>query len=102
MFGRMAGKSIGQLIGEIHNPRVAVYQANGDRDIPAEETIERLKRDLAVSKAKAIKFKLGGRMSHPEHPPGRSEQLIPLVRKTFGDRMVISADANGSYAPAEA
>jgi L-alanine-DL-glutamate epimerase-like enolase superfamily enzyme len=102
MFGRIAGKSMGQLIGEIHNPRVAVYQANGERDISAEETIEHLKRDVAISKAKAIKFKLGGRMSHPEYPVGRSEKLIPLVRKTFGDQMVISADANGSYAPDEA
>ncbi len=102
MFGRIAGQPIGRLIGEIHNPQIAVYQANSDRDISAEETIERLKRELAVSRAKAIKFKLGGRMSHPESPPGRSEKLIPLVRKTFGDRMVISADANGSYAPAEA
>ena len=97
LFGRIASRSIGQLIGEVHNPQVAVYQANGDRGIPAEETIERLRRDLAVSKAKAIKFKVGGRMSDAELPPGRSERLIPLVRKTFGDEMVISADANGSY-----
>lgn len=102
MFGHMANKSIGQLIGEIHNTRIAVYQANGERDISAEETIEHLKRDLAISKAKAIKFKLGGRMSHPEYPPERSEKLIPLVRETFGDEMVIAADANGSYTPAQA
>jgi L-alanine-DL-glutamate epimerase-like enolase superfamily enzyme len=102
MFGKMSGKSIGQLIGEIHNTQVAVYQANGERDISAEETIEHLKRDVAISNAKAIKFKLGGRMSHPEYPVGRSEKLIPLVRKTFGDQMVISADANGSYTPLQA
>lgn len=102
MFGKMSGKSIGQLIGEIHNTHISVYQANGERDISAEETIEHLKRDVAISKAKAIKFKLGGRMSHPEFPAGRSEKLIPLVRETFGDQMVISADANGSYTPAQA
>ncbi len=103
MFGRMAGKSIGQLISDrIYNPQVAVYQANSERDISAEKTIEHLQRDVEISKAKAIKFKLGGRMSHPEYPVGRSEKLIPLVRKTFGDKMVISADANGSYTPAQA
>jgi L-alanine-DL-glutamate epimerase-like enolase superfamily enzyme len=102
LFGKMAQKSIGLLIGEIHNPQIAVYQANGERDISADETIEHLKRDVEISKAKAIKFKLGGRMSHPEFPVGRSEQMIPLVRKTFGDQMVISADANGSYTPAQA
>lgn len=102
MFGRMSGKSIGQLIGEIHNKEISVYQANSERDISAELTIEHLKEQVAISKAKAIKFKLGGRMSHPEFPKGRSEQLIPLVRKTFGDDMVISADANGSYTAAQA
>ena len=30
MLGRMKNRSIGQLIGEIHNPKIAVYQANGD------------------------------------------------------------------------
>src|ERR1700759_4933518 len=103
MFGKMANRSIGLLISDkIYNPAISVYQANGERDISAEETIEHLKRDVAISHAKAIKFKLGGRMSHPETPLGRSQKLIPLVRETFGDDMVISADANGSYTAAEA
>jgi L-alanine-DL-glutamate epimerase-like enolase superfamily enzyme len=103
MFGKMVNKPIGLLISDkIYNPKINVYQANGERYISAEETIEHLQRDVAISKAKAIKFKLGGRMSHPETPVGRSERLIPLVRKTFGDKMVISADANGSYTPEQA
>jgi L-alanine-DL-glutamate epimerase-like enolase superfamily enzyme len=103
MFGKMSNRSIGLLISDkIYNPSINVYQANGERYISAEETIEHIQRDVAISKAKAIKFKLGGRMSHPETPVGRSEKLIPLVRKTFGDKMVISADANGSYTADEA
>jgi len=103
MFGKMSKRPIGLLISDkIYNDRISVYQANGERDISAEETIEHLKRDVAISNAKAIKFKLGGRMSHAESPAGRSEKLIPLVRKTFGDQMIISADSNGSYTPAEA
>lgn len=102
MLGRMASKSIGQLIGEVRNLKIDVYQANSERDISAEETIDHLKKELDITQAKAIKFKLGGRMSHPEFPAGRSEKLIPLVRKTFGDKMVISADANGSYNVQEA
>jgi L-alanine-DL-glutamate epimerase-like enolase superfamily enzyme len=102
-FGKMANRSIGLLISDkIYNPAISVYQANGERDISAEETIEHLKRDVALSHAKAIKFKLGGRMSHPETPVGRSQKLIPLVRETFGPDMIISADANGSYTAAEA
>jgi L-alanine-DL-glutamate epimerase-like enolase superfamily enzyme len=103
MFGKMAKKSIGLLISDkIYNPKIAVYQANGERYITPEETIAHLKRDVAISKAKAIKFKLGGRMSHAETPPDRSTRLIPMVRETFGDEMVISADSNGSYGVDEA
>jgi len=103
MLGRISGKSFGELIGEIHNRNVAVYQAKGDRGITAEETIVRIKRELDESNAKAIKFKVGGRMSNNfEEPSGRTEKLIPLMRKTFGDEMVIYADSNGSYTPDEA
>src|SRR5579864_8892999 len=59
MFGKMANRSIGLLISDkIYNPAISVYQANGERDSSAEETIEHLKRDVAISNAKAIKFKL--------------------------------------------
>jgi len=103
LFGKMAKLPLGLLISDkIYNPRITVYQANGERYISPEETIAHLKRDVAISHAKAIKFKLGGRMSHVETPPDRSARLIPLVRKTFGDQMVISADSNGSYGVAEA
>ncbi len=103
MLGKMIEKSIGQLIGEIHNPKIAVYQANGERGITAELTIEHLIKEVGETKARALKFKAGGRMSNNfEEPKGRTEKLIPLVRKTFGDKMVIYADSNGSYTAAEA
>ena len=97
MLGRIIQKSMGELIGIIHNSKIAVYQANGDRGIAPEKTIENIKRQLEESKAKAIKFKLGGRMSSPDKPAGRTEKLIPLVRKTFGDKMTVYADSNGSF-----
>ncbi|MCX6236748.1 MAG: mandelate racemase/muconate lactonizing enzyme family protein [Bacteroidia bacterium] len=102
MLGRIANKSIGQLIGNIHNPVVSFYQANSERDISTEETLEHLHTQLAESKTKALKFKVGGRMSHPEFPPDRTEKLIPLVRKIFGDKMHLFADSNGSYSTEEA
>jgi len=102
MLGRMAGKSMGELIGEIHHPKIAVYQANNFRGRSAAESIEGIKRQIEETQAKALKFKVGGRMSDPEIPPGRSEKLIPLVRKTFGDSMTIYADSNGSYDVKEA
>jgi L-alanine-DL-glutamate epimerase-like enolase superfamily enzyme len=97
MLGHIADKSIGQLIGEIHNPKVAVYSANSDRNITVEETMERIAQQVEVSQAKAIKLKIGGRMNAPETPLGRTERLIPKVREIYGDDMVFYADANGSY-----
>ena len=103
LLGRMAGKSIGELIGEIHNPKVAVYRANNYRGKTALESIEGIKNDVEEAQAKALKVKIGGRMSKDaDYPPGRTEELIPLVRKTFGDEMVIYADSNGSYSTKEA
>lgn len=101
MLGRIANKSLGQLVGDIHNPKVAVYRANGERDVTAEAVMENLKKQVEESEARALKIKIGGRMSHVEYPAGRSEKLIPMVRKEFGDQMVCYADSNGSYDVAE-
>jgi L-alanine-DL-glutamate epimerase-like enolase superfamily enzyme len=98
MLGRIANKPLGLLVSDvIHNPKVSVYRANGERDVTAEAVMENLKRQVVESEAKALKIKIGGRMSHVEYPAGRSEKLIPMVRKEFGDKMVCYADSNGSY-----
>ena len=98
MLGRIASKPLGLLVSDvIHNPKVPVYRANGERDVTAEAVMENLKKQVVESEAKALKIKIGGRMSHVEYPAGRSEKLIPMVRKEFGDQMVCYADSNGSY-----
>ena len=103
MLGRIAGRPLGELIGTIHHPEIEVYQANNYRGMTAEESLEGIRRDVEESQAKALKIKVGGRMSkNADYPPGRSEALVPLVRKTFGDEMVIYADSNGSYDVPEA
>jgi L-alanine-DL-glutamate epimerase-like enolase superfamily enzyme len=103
MLGRIAKKPMGLLIGDkIYNPTVSVYRANGERDVTAEAVMVNLKKQVEESQAKALKIKIGGRMSHTEFPAGRSEKLIPMVRKEFGDKMVCMADSNGSYGVEEA
>jgi hypothetical protein len=49
--------------------------------------------DTTRRRANAITFKLGGRMGRPESPPGRSEKLIPLVRRTSYDEFKAFNDA---------
>ncbi len=107
MLGRIANKSIGQLIGEIHHRRVTVYQATEYREKPLEESLELIKRDVAKYNAHAVKIKVGGLMFMTKDmnavgPKGRTEKIIPLIRKTFGDKMALYADANGFYSVDEA
>jgi L-alanine-DL-glutamate epimerase-like enolase superfamily enzyme len=107
MMGKIAKKSMGQLIGEIHHPDVAVYQATEYREKPVEESMELIRRDVAEYNAKALKIKVGGLMFMTDDmnavgPAGRTEAMIPLVRKTFGDDMVLYADSNGFYGADEA
>lgn len=107
MMGRIAGKPIGQLIGEIHKPEVGVYQATEYREKPVAESMELITRDVNEYKAKALKIKVGGLMFGTEDmyavgPAGRTEEIVPLVRKTFGDQMVLYADSNGFYSVDEA
>jgi L-alanine-DL-glutamate epimerase-like enolase superfamily enzyme len=98
MLGRISGKSITELIGERHHEKIAIYQANNYRGITAEESVEHISRNVEESGAKALKIKIGGRMSNNEDSlPGRTEALIPLVRETFGTGMTLYADSNGSY-----
>jgi L-alanine-DL-glutamate epimerase-like enolase superfamily enzyme len=107
MLGRIANRSIGQLIGDIHHREVAVYQATEYREKSLEESMDLIQRDVAEFKASAVKIKVGGLMFmtsdiHAVGPKGRTERIIPLVRKTFGDRMALYADANGFYSVEEA
>ena len=102
MLGRIAQKSMGELIGDIHNTEIAIYQANNNRGKSAEESLESIKALQAETNAKAVKFKIGGRRSNPEVPAGRTERLIPMMRKAFDSDITIYADCNGSYGAPEA
>jgi len=108
MLGRIAKKPVGELIGEIHNPEVGVYVATEWRERPVEESIELIKKAVAeYPEARALKIKVGGLMfmttdMYAVGPPGRTERMIPLIRKTFGDDMALYADSNSFYSVPEA
>lgn len=102
MLGRMAQKPVGQLIGEIHNSEVGVYMATEWREKPVEESLDLIRGAVSEYDVHALKIKIGGLMfmttdMYAAGPPGRTEKIVPLVRKTFGDKMTIYADSNGFY-----
>jgi len=103
LLGKVAGKSLGDLLGGVKQREVAVYTASGVRGNTPEEEVAHLKTIVGESGAKALKFRLGGRMSrNADSLPGRTEALIPMVRDAFGKGMTLYADSNSSYDAKEA
>jgi L-alanine-DL-glutamate epimerase-like enolase superfamily enzyme len=103
LLGRIAGKSIGELVGTIVRREVPFYIASGRRDTTPAQEIDYLKKLIAETGAKAVKYRVGGRMNRNiDAMPGRTETLIPLTRKELGDKMAIHADSNSSYDPPQA
>lgn len=98
LLGKSAGKHISGLFGGRVRDKVPIYVASGNRDTTPEEEVKILEKRISETGARAIKFKVGGRMSrNRDSMPNRSESLIELSRKILGDDITIQADANGSY-----
>lgn len=98
LLGRVAGKPMSDLLGGRRRDEIDFYVASGRRDTTPEEEAEYLVSLVEETGAKAVKFRLGGRMSrNRDAAPGRSEALIPLARKVLGDGIDLHGDANSSY-----
>jgi L-alanine-DL-glutamate epimerase-like enolase superfamily enzyme len=107
MLGKIANKSMGNLIGEIHNPEVGVYMATEFRELPLEEHFKKIQETVAEYDVNALKIKVGYQYAgttdiHYGGVPGKTEKLIPLVRETFGNDFFLYADSNGYYTASEA
>jgi L-alanine-DL-glutamate epimerase-like enolase superfamily enzyme len=103
LLARTAECPVADLFGGQLRRDIAVYYASGNRGNTPEAEVEYLQKLVADSGAKAIKFRLGGRMNrNVDSLPKRTETLIPLVRRTFGDKMTLYADSNSSYDTAKA
>ena len=102
LFGKMMGKPMGSLLGEVLHREVPVYIAGG-RELPPKQEADTLARRAEAGGFRAVKFRIGGRMSNnADAAPGRTEALIPSMRKVLGAKMALMADANGSYDPPKA
>ena len=103
LLGKVSNRSLGDLLGGAKRREIAVYRASGNRGNTPEAEVEYLRRIVDESGAKALKFRLGGRMSkNADSLPGRTEKLIRLAREAFGPGMTLYADSNSSYDAKEA
>ena len=98
MLGKMAERPVCELLGTVIRREIPIYLSSMRRDTTPEEEVAWLEARLAETGARAIKLKIGGRMSaNADAMPRRTERLIPLARERLGDEIAIYVDANGSY-----
>jgi L-alanine-DL-glutamate epimerase-like enolase superfamily enzyme len=102
MLGKIAGITMGQLIGDLHNKEVGVYAATEFRELSIEEHFTKIRETVAEYDVNAIKMKIGymfagSKNIHDPGLPGKSEKMIPLLRKEYGTGWTLYADSNGYY-----
>jgi L-alanine-DL-glutamate epimerase-like enolase superfamily enzyme len=97
LLGKASGKPLGELFGKVQRKKIPVYRASSHRGNAPEAELAYLQKTVAETGATAIKYRLGARMRFDDASTKRDLALIPLLRKSFGPKMAIYADANGSY-----
>src|SRR5205085_8338561 len=98
LLGKVAKQPVGALLGGVIRQDVPIYLSSLRRDTTPEQEVAWLGKRLEETGAKAVKLKIGGRMSkNADAAPQRTERLVALARKRFGNGVTIYVDANGSY-----
>jgi L-alanine-DL-glutamate epimerase-like enolase superfamily enzyme len=102
LLGKAAHKQAAELMGGVLRKEIPVYLSGSGRDTTAEEEVDVYVKGVAETGAKAVKFKIGGRMSaNQDAYPGRTDKILELAAKRFDPKIILMADANGSYSAAK-
>ncbi len=101
--GKLEGKSVCELLGGKPRP-FPVYASSMKRgEITPEAEAERLKRLQGEFGYTAFKFRVGKECGHDEDEwPGRTDAIVPQVRKALGDKATLLVDGNSGYSPKKA
>ncbi len=102
LLGKRANQSVCALLGGKPRP-IPVYGSSMSRSISPADEAARLARLRDEKGFTAFKVRVGKVCGHDQdESPGRTEALIPAVRKAVGDRVALLADANSCYTPKKA
>ncbi|MGD1877788.1 MAG: mandelate racemase/muconate lactonizing enzyme family protein [Kiloniellaceae bacterium] len=100
--GKVEGKPVCELIGGTPG-RLRAYASSMKRDITPVEEAERLKRLRDRFGFDAFKFRIGAECGHDvDEWPGRTEEIVPTMRRELGDAAALLVDANSGFSPAHA
>ncbi|HAK97484.1 MAG TPA: mandelate racemase [Planctomycetes bacterium] len=102
LLARRAGKSVCALLGGAPRP-IPVYGSSMSRTISPRDEGARMAALRDSAGFRAFKVRVGKVNGHDEDErPGRTEALIPEVRRAVGDGTGLLADGNSCYTPRRA
>ena len=100
--GKQAGKPVAELLGGTAGP-LRAYGSSMVRDITPEDEATRLADLRDTQGFDAFKFRIGKECGHDQDEwPGRTDAIVPAVRKALGDNVSLLVDANSGYSAAKA
>jgi L-alanine-DL-glutamate epimerase-like enolase superfamily enzyme len=95
--GKLEGKSVCALLGGTPRP-FPVYGSSMRRDIQPEDEAVRLAELQKRYGYQAFKVRVGKVCGHDEDEwPGRTEALVPAVRRAIGEQAALLVDGNSCY-----
>ena len=100
--GRREDKSVCELIGGSPGP-IRAYGSSMRRDITPADEARRLAELRDRYGFDAFKFRVGAECGHDvDEWPGRTEAVVPAVRKAMGEDVSLLVDGNSGFSPARA
>ncbi|MDH3666605.1 MAG: mandelate racemase/muconate lactonizing enzyme family protein [Paracoccaceae bacterium] len=100
--GKIAGKPVAELLGGSAG-KIRAYASSMKRDITPKDEAERLKRLAGEQGFTAFKMRAGAEVGRGQDEwPGRTEEIIPTMRRELGPDVDLLIDANSCYSPAQA
>ncbi|MGB7242686.1 MAG: mandelate racemase/muconate lactonizing enzyme family protein [Sulfitobacter sp.] len=100
--GKELGKSVAELLGGTPGP-IRAYASSMKRDITPEDEAARLQHLRDRQGFDAFKVRAGAEVGrNRDEWPGRTEEIIPLMRRALGGDVDLLIDANSCYTPARA
>ena len=97
--GKQEGKPVAALLGGTPGP-LRAYASSMKRDITPEAEAERFMRLRDEFGFDAFKFRVGAECGHDvDEWPGRTEEIVPAIRKALGDGVALLVDANSGFSP---
>lgn len=98
LLGKVVQKPVHYFLGKKVREYIDIYISSTTRETTPQQEADNFVKRLSETGAKAVKFKVGGRMSkNADAMPGRSDTIVPTMRKALGDSITFYVDANGSY-----